>query len=146
MNVEFYILVANAVATCCLVGLIWTIQLVHYPAFVFVDAARFGEFEAFHQRRITWIVAPLMLVELVSGGALLILQPAFFPLWLAAAGMCFIGVIWLSTWLVLVPLHARLVVAFDSKTWTELVRTNWVRTWAWTARGVVIIIGLGHFA
>ena len=43
----------NLAITYVLVGLIWTIQLVHYPAFTYVENQRFTEFEQFHAKRIS---------------------------------------------------------------------------------------------
>lgn len=56
----------QAASTWALIGLIWTIQLVHYPLFSVVGDESFTEYAKGHASRITLIVAPLMLLELVS--------------------------------------------------------------------------------
>ena len=58
------LLLVNLAVSWALVGLIWTIQLVHYPSFSFVAEDHFLEFHRHHTRSITWVVMPLMLVEL----------------------------------------------------------------------------------
>ena len=45
-------------------------------------------------------------------------------------------IIWLSTMVLQVPCHRRLETGFDAAVARRLVRTNWVRTFAWTALGV----------
>ena len=143
MSVVAFVWAAHVVATFCLVGLIWTVQLVHYPTFAYVDADRFVEFEEFHQRRISWVVATLMVVELLTGMALLVVRPEYVPLWAGVLGLLLIGVVWLSTFLVQVPLHGRLAESFDSDAAAALVRTNWVRTVVWSLRGLLIVTWLG---
>jgi hypothetical protein len=58
---------------------------------------------------------------------------------LAWTGVALLAIIWAMTLLVHVPQHGRLATAFDSETITFLVRTNWVRTWAWTLRGLLAL-------
>lgn len=131
------ILLASAASSLALLGLIWTIQLVHYPTFRFVDPERFVAFEAFHQRQITLVVAPLMLIELGTAVALVWCRPAGLSptLVLLAAGL--VASIWLVTFTVQVPLHNRLAAGPDGAAMEALVRTNWVRTALWTARAGV---------
>ena len=47
-------------------GLIWLIQLVHYPLMDRIPPDGFIEFHQSHSFRITWIVAPVMLLELMT--------------------------------------------------------------------------------
>ena len=60
------ILLVNALATIALTGLIWFVQLVHYPLFALADNGRFARYEAEHARRTSWVVAPLMTLEAVT--------------------------------------------------------------------------------
>ena len=142
MNGPLLVLFAHAASTLALVGLIWTIQVVHYPTFRFVDPARFIEFEAFHQRGISIVVVPLMLVELATAAALLWFRPAGLPLWMAAAGAGLVLFIWGVTFAVQVPLHNQLAQRFDSAAIEQLVRSNWIRTIAWTLRGGLVLWAL----
>ena len=45
-----------------------------------------------------------------------------------------VGAIWLSTFALQVPCHARLGRGFSLGAWRLLVRSNWVRTVLWSAR------------
>jgi hypothetical protein len=49
-----------------------------------------------------------------------------------------VGVVWLSTFLVQVPAHERLALAYEPATQRRLVTSNWIRTASWTARGLVL--------
>lgn len=125
----------HAASTCAMAGVIWFVQLVHYPAFEFVDPGRFAAFSEYHQRRTTWVVAPLMLVEAASASLLL-----FLPLdaaFAARLGWALLVAIWLSTAFVQVPLHRRLGEGWDPATIRRLVRSNALRTALWSARAAL---------
>jgi len=57
-------------------------------------------------------------------------------------GLGLLVVVWASTFTIQVPLHARLSTGFDENVWRRLVNTNWVRTIAWTGRGVIALLML----
>ena len=57
------ILLLQAASTLAMVGLIWFVQIVHYPLFAQVGREGFSGYEQAHQNRTTFVVAPLMLVE-----------------------------------------------------------------------------------
>jgi len=142
------LLLVQAATTLPLVGLIWTVQLVQYPLFSRVGEATFAEYHAGHSLRISWIVIPLMLAELVSAGLLVLragasLTPGMTPgpvtpatAWLGAG---LLAVVWLSTFLLQVPRHAELASGFDAAAHVFLVGSNWLRTFAWTARGGLVL-------
>lgn len=133
------LLVVHAAATWALVGLTWTVQLVHYPLFAQVGADTFRSYHARHIRQISWIVAPLMAVELGTA-ALLIVLGAREP-WLLGS-LVPLAFIWLATWRVQIPLHNRLSVGFDAEVHRRLVTSNWWRTASWSIRGACMLYGL----
>ncbi len=132
------LLAVHAAATWALVGLIWTVQLVHYPLFAQVGADAFRSYHARHTRQITWIVAPLMAVELLTA-ILLLVRGAREP-WLLASFVP-LAFNWLATWRVQIPLHNRLAAGFDADVHRQLVATNWWRTAAWSLRGGCLLLG-----
>ncbi len=131
------ILVIHAASTWAMAGLIWFIQLVHYPAYRQVNA----DFTAFQFRspaRTGLVVGPLMVTELGTALLLLWRNPpgvASPALWIGAA---LIALCWASTLLLQVPIHLRLTIKRDDKTIERLLRTNWLRTIAWTIRGIIV--------
>ena len=132
----------QAAATLPLVGLIWTIQLVHYPLFDGVAPDRFVAYERRHTKRITIVVAPLMLAEVAASAWLLFDVPAGVPAWWCGAGAAMTLGLWLSTYFLQVPLHGRLGERFDAADHRRLVRTNWLRTVLWTLRGGLALVML----
>ena len=122
----------HTASTTFLCGLIWCIQLVHYPSFRFVSPDRFVEFERFHTQAITWIVGPAMLLELLTA---VVLLGSLGPGW-GALNIVSVGAIWVSTALLSVPCHARLAEGFDADCIERLVWTNWPRTVLWSLRAL----------
>jgi hypothetical protein len=137
-----WVLLVHAASTLSLAGVIWVVQLVHYPSFVFVSPANFDAFAAFHQRTISYVVVPLMLIELVTAAVMLVYRPAAIPFWMILAGAVLLVVVWASTFLIQVPLHTQLTHGFEHEAVRKLVQTNWLRTMAWTARGILAIATL----
>jgi hypothetical protein len=138
MNWSLTILLANVVSTLFLVGLIWMVQVVHYPLFDDVGEQNYVSYQQRHQTNITYIVGPMMLIELVTA-----IMLAFYPVEginkpLIYAGIGLVVMIWLSTALIQVPYHERLVKGFDLAAYKWLVNSNWIRTIAWTARGAIV--------
>ena len=57
------LLVINALATCVMVGVIWFVQLVHYPLLATIGIDRAPEIAVEHQRRTGWVVGLPMASE-----------------------------------------------------------------------------------
>ncbi|MBC01696.1 MAG: hypothetical protein CMJ34_00120 [Phycisphaerae bacterium] len=132
------LLILQLIGTWFLVGLIWTIQVVHYPLFAGVGADRFIDYQHAHARLITLVVGPLMLIEAATALLFLTIRPAGIPAWVAWTGAALLLVIWVSTALIQVPDHGRLAGGFDVDVHHRLVTTNWIRTICWTARGCLL--------
>lgn len=138
------LMLSQAAATLVMVGVIWFVQIVHYPLMDRVPAVDFAAFERAHQNRTSIVVGPAMLVEAFTAAVLLAVPPPDTAFMLPAAGIGLLALIWLSTMLIQVPLHARLEKGFDAQTHWRLVTSNWIRTIAWTARGGLVLAMLYH--
>ena len=126
-------------ATAFMTGVIWYVQLVHYPLMAGWPHADFGAWEEKHRQRTGVIVMPVMLVEGVTAAMLLGRRPERVPPWLPwAAGLALIGV-WASTFLLQVPCHDLLAQGWNEGVHARLVQSNWLRTACWTIRlGLVV--------
>ncbi len=129
--------ICHFAVTWALVGLIWTVQLVHYPLFAQVGSESFRRFHQRHTTQITWIVAPLMFIELST--MVWLLTNGASGWWLVGSLVPLAGN-WLSTWRIQVPIHTKLEAGFDVGVHQRLVATNWFRTVAWTSRGLLLLI------
>lgn len=131
--------VLHAVPTLYLCGVIWMVQVVHYPLFAAVGEREFCAYEKAHCRRIMPIVFPPMLVELALAVWLCVVAPPPDVPW-ATSGLMLLAVVWGSTFLVQVPCHDRLALRADFAAMRWLVVSNWVRTVAWSLRGVIAAV------
>ena len=125
-------LFANLAATLFMTGVIWFVQLVHYPLFAYYRDDAF----AVHAQRTAYVVAVPMLVEAFTALLLLVERPTNSALWV---GLLLVGAIWLSTNFLQIPMHAKLESGFDLMAQQRLVQTNWIRTVAWSARSALML-------
>ena len=138
------IFLANFAATWFMCGLIWFVQVVHYPAFCMVGGTGFATYHAQHTRRTTAVVLGPMVVELASAVAMVVWPVRWVPAAWAWVGLGLVAVVWASTFLLQVPTHERLRAAgFDERPHRRLCASNWIRTVAWTARAVLLTACLG---
>ncbi len=133
------LVVLHAVPTLFLTGLIWFVQVAHYPLFAAVGHAEFPRYQVWNVRATSLVVGPLLAAEGASALGILALVGGG----LAWTGAALLVLIWLSTALLQVPCHARLERGFDAATARRLVQSNWLRTIGWTARGVCALGLLG---
>ncbi len=127
-------------ATWALVGLIWFVQVVHYPLFGHVGRDAFAPYEEQHTRRTGWVVGVLMPLEAITALWLVVRPPPEVGTAWFLLGLALVGALWLTTLVVHVPLHRQLSRGFDTYLGNRLVRTNWIRTILWSARGVLLLI------
>jgi len=130
-------LVLNFAASCVMVGVIWFVQLVHYPLLATIGVDRAPAIAVEHQRRTAWVVGLPMATEGVTTLVLLLSRPDGVDVWLAWLGAVLLAVALASTVFLSVPLHEQMAQEPRESTGRRLVVTNWPRTFAWTARSVV---------
>ncbi len=131
------VLLVHLGATMFLAGVIWIVQIVHYPLFAGVGDEGFAHYTTEHARRISFVVVPAMFLELGTAIAL-----AVRPGGIGASAYVGLGLVvgvWASTFLVQVPLHTKLGSGFDPAVHAQLVLTNWIRTALWSLRAGLVL-------
>ena len=131
-----WVLLVHAATTLFMTGVIWFVQIVHYPLFRDVGKSGFASYERQHTRRTGQVLALPMLAELASA-VILVWRMGSSLAW---CGLAVLIIIWVSTGLWQVPAHRQLEDGFDVATHRRLVTTNWVRTMAWSARAVIALV------
>ena len=127
-GVEWLLTLATSWA---LFGLIWTVQLVHYPSFRYVPD--FTDFHGHHTHSISLIVAPLMVAELAVSAWMAYRTDAAFT-WLVP--LMLVLAIWAITFFRAIPLHEALGRLRDDAIIESLIAINWPRTLLWTLKAV----------
>lgn len=130
-----WIVSAHLFATFAMTGIIWFVQIVHYPMLGRLPRENFSALEREHCDRTGFVVAPPMLVEAFTL-VWLLLCGFDSPLFLFTAAL--LGVVWLSTFGLQVPLHRALLGGWNDTAHRRLVLTNWIRTAAWTLRSLLL--------
>ena len=125
--------------TLAMTGIIWFVQIVHYPLFQKVGSNNFVDYETAHTRLTGQVVMPLMLGELITGIILSMYsnQPHLLPLLYAGLGL--IAINWLVTFLFFVPMHRSLSREFSLEICRRLISLNWLRTLIWSLRSIIVL-------
>ena len=123
-----------------MVGLIWVIQVVHYPLFRRVGQSSFLAYEREHTRRMGAVLAVPAIVEIVTAAALVFVRPGSVPLWLVLVSGAVLAAIWVMTGFVQGPAHGKLSERYDPDLVDRLVSSNWWRTAGWTVRGGLVVL------
>jgi hypothetical protein len=138
MQFSAILLISNLLSTWYMVGLIWMVQVVHYPLFAKVGAEKFSSYQTSHQSLMSLIVGPPMLLELLTAVLLIWYMPAHVPSWIAYVALGLLVIVWMSTAFIQVPCHEKLTTGFDAAVHERLVVSNWIRTIGWTIRGALV--------
>ena len=133
------LLLAHAAATLFMVGVIWFVQVVHYPLFARVGAPEFSPYSTRHTTLTGLVVGPPMLLEAGTAVALVVWTPPGISVSLVWTGLLLVAGIWLSTALLQAPRHTALGRGFDPAAHRFLVTSNWLRTVLWSLRGLVVL-------
>lgn len=128
-------LLINMSLALAMTGVIWFVQIIHYPLFAAVAPRDLSEFVLKHISRTRYLVGPLIVAELLAA------------VWLALEGgvwtwfaLGLVVLLWAITFSVQVPLHRRLSQQYDATLIRRLVTTNWLRTSLWTIRSGLLLI------
>ena len=120
----------NVLLNSILVGIILITQFVNYPLFKKIDQ----NFEIIHKEYTTkmgYVVAPIMVLEAVTVFSMYIYYPKSNELVFIT---CLTIIIWLSTFLIQVPIHKTISFKKDSKKINKLISTNYIRTISWCSK------------
>jgi hypothetical protein len=127
------VLMIHWVSTALMTGIIWFVQIIHYPLFAKVGTESFTDYEQAHVDRTKYLIVPLMLIEITSAGVLL-LNHSSIPFSVIMVNFVLLLLIWASTFFIQVPLHGKLSNERSLNSIKRLVRSNWLRTVLWTFR------------
>lgn len=120
-----------------LLVLIWVIQLIIYPGFLYYSKDNLQVWHRKYTTLITCLVAPLMLAQLGLSLYQLRIEVTFYSM----ASLLIISSIWLVTFLLFVPIHNSISKGNSNEEMVgSLTRKNWLRTVLWTILFVMSVI------
>ena len=127
-----FVLLGHLIFTSIMTGVIWVIQIVHYPSFHFIEKELYTAFQKFHMNKISIIVIPIMLAELITGMMLFLDKSSKSPFLIIS--FVILVLIWLITGVFFSKAHNELIAGYQELVVTQLVAMNWIRTLLWTLR------------
>ena len=126
----------HIISTSIMVGVIWVIQLVHYPSFKYVNESDYIIFQKYHMSNISYIVFPVMFTELIT--ALIILFFGEKSLFFVLSLIC-LFLIWVITGVLFTKYHSILKEGKDLMIIEKMIKANWIRALLWTMRLIMIL-------
>ena len=139
MNTERLLVLTLAAATWWMTGLVWFVQVVHYPLFKNVGQEHFEEYHAQHVRLTMPVVLVPMVLELVLSILLAVTGYGANSLLDTAGAACAVF-IWGITGVRQLADHEKLAGGYDQRAIERLVRGNAVRTAAWTVHAMIVFM------
>ncbi len=129
----------HAAATWWLMGLIWTIQVVHYPSFDSIDRIMYADFQDRHMQAMGRLIGFPWLIEGLCVLGLFVFAPDNTTRVLAGLGGLLEIVVIAVTITKSIPAHEALRDGYVADAHRTLVDTNWWRTAAWSLRGAIAL-------
>lgn len=126
----------NKISNLLMIGISILVQFIIYPSFKKPDFKNFNVFHISYSNKMFYIVAPIMLTELFSSLFLVYKNPSKTYL----ISLFFLLLIWLLTFLFIVPIHNFLSAKHSKKKVKRMIRLNGLRTFFWLSK--YLIIGL----
>lgn len=112
-----------------LLVLIWIVQRIVYPGFLYYNAKDLQNWHRSYTSRFTFIVMPLMLMQIGITSYQLFNEINLYTI----VSMVIIILIWVSTFFQFVPMHAHISKGNVSQNMLDsLVKKNWTRTLLWS--------------
>jgi hypothetical protein len=104
----------------------------------FIPEEKFTAYHNFHSQRISILAIPIMLIELVTSLELFYQNGSSYN-HIFTINLILVISIWISTFLIQVPMHNTLSCAKNAKVLNHLILSNWIRTILWTARSLLMV-------
>ena len=134
MNIMVYI---SLFTNLIMVGVSLITHFVTYPSFKLIKSSSFSEFHKSYTKKMLFIVAPVMILELISSLLLVI-----FDISDNNTEICLLItliLIWLLTFLTIVPIHNKLTVNYNKDLNQKLIKLNGLRTILWILKLILFI-------
>ena len=125
----------NKISNLLMIGISILVQVIIYPSFKDPDFKNFNSFHLSYSNKMFYIVAPIMLTELFSSLFLVYKNPSKTYL----ISIFFLLLIWLLTFLFIVPIHNFLSVNHSKKKVQRMIRLNGMRTFFWLSKYLIIV-------
>ncbi|MCH9633291.1 MAG: hypothetical protein S4CHLAM7_00140 [Chlamydiae bacterium] len=126
----------HLLASLYMLGIIWFVQIVHYPMFTFLNNDSPLDPHKFHSKRTSYLVVPAMIIEL--GTVIWLLFRPYPNLFTVIILLLMTLAPLITTFVLQVPVHKKLGQEMNQSMINKLTHSNWLRTWLWTIKAIYL--------
>ena len=120
-----------------MVGVSLITHFVTYPSFKLIKSSLFSEFHKSYTNKMLFIVAPVMILELISSLLLVIFDVSDNNTEIGL--LISLLLIWFLTFFIIVPIHNKLTVNYNKDLNQKLIKYNGLRTIFWIIKLILFI-------
>ena len=120
-----------------MVGVSLITHFVTYPSFKLIKPSFFFEFHKSYTNKMLFIVAPVMILELISSLLLVIFDISDNNTEIGL--LISLMLIWFLTFFIIVPIHNKLTVNYNKDLNQKLIKYNGLRTIFWIIKLILFI-------
>ena len=120
-----------------MVGVSLITHFVTYPSFKLIKSSLFSEFHKSYTNKMLFIVAPVMILELISSLFLVIFDVSDNNTEIGL--LISLLLIWFLTFFIIVPIHNKLTVNYNKDLNQKLIKLNGLRTILWILKLILFI-------
>ena len=120
-----------------MVGVSLITHFVTYPSFKLIKSSLFSEFHKSYTNKMLFIVAPVMILELISSLFLVIFDVSHNNTEIGL--LISLILIWFLTFFIIVPIHNKLTVNYNKHLNQKLIKYNGLRTIFWIIKLILFI-------
>ncbi len=120
-----------------MVGVSLITHFVTYPSFRLIKSSLFSEFHKSYTNKMLFIVAPVMILELISSLFLVIFDVSDNNTEIGL--LISLLLIWFLTFFIIVPIHNKLTVNYNKDLNQKLIKYNGLRTIFWIIKLILFI-------
>ena len=120
-----------------MVGVSLITHFVTYPSFKLIRSSLFSEFHKSYTNKMLFIVAPVMILELISSLFLVIFDVSDKNTEIGL--LISLLLIWFLTFFIIVPIHNKLTVNYNKDLNQKLIKFNGLRTIFWIIKLILFI-------
>ena len=120
-----------------MVGVSLITHFVTYPSFKLIKSSLFSEFHKSYTNKMLFIVAPVMILELISSLFLVIFDVSDNNTEIGL--LISLLLIWFLTFFIIVPIHNKLTLNYNKDLNQKLIKYNGLRTILWIIKLILFI-------
>ena len=120
-----------------MVGVSLITHFVTYPSFKLIKSSIFSEFHKSYTNKMLFIVAPVMILELISSLLLVIFDMNDNNTGIVL--LITLMLIWFLTFFTIVPIHNKLTVNYNKDLNQKLIKYNGLRTILWIIKLMLFV-------